>query len=218
LAVTVFYGVYAIALGQVLEWIISTFINAYPNKKLLNYSYNEQWNDIMPSLLLSLVMGAVVYSFKWLGLSVLITLIIQVCVGVILYVGMAWMFKLECFNYIYGDIYGKGNEKVAVQAYVEAYEEIILYEEENNIVFDYIFHASGTGTTQTGLICGSLLHGDDRKIIGISVARDAERGYDVIADNILAYMERQEDTAKIIHFEDKYVAGGYGNYNNQIED
>jgi D-cysteine desulfhydrase len=120
--------------------------------------------------------------------------------------------------YIYGDIYGKGNEKVAVQAYVEAYEEIILYEEENNIVFDYIFHASGTGTTQTGLICGSLLHGDDRKIIGISVARDAERGYDVIADNILAYMERQEDTAKIIHFEDKYVAGGYGNYNNQIED
>jgi D-cysteine desulfhydrase len=84
--------------------------------------------------------------------------------------------------YIYGDIYGKGNEKVAVQAYVEAYEEIILYEEENNIVFDYIFHASGTGTTQTGLICGSLLHGDDRKIIGISVARDAERGYDVIAD------------------------------------
>jgi D-cysteine desulfhydrase len=120
--------------------------------------------------------------------------------------------------YIYGDIYGKGNEKVAVQAYVEAYEEIIQYEAENGIVFDYIFHASGTGTTQSGLICGSLLHGDDRKIIGISVARDAERGCEVIADNILAYMERQEDTAKTIHFEDKYLAGGYGKYNDQIVD
>lgn len=100
LGVTVFYGVYAIALGQVLSSIISTFINAYPNKKLLNYSYIEQWNDIMPSLLLSLVMGVVVYSIKLLGLSALITLVIQVCVGVIFYVGLAWIFKLECFSYL----------------------------------------------------------------------------------------------------------------------
>ena len=51
LGVTVFYGVYAIALGQVLSGIISTFINAYPNKKLLDYSYIEQCNDIIQSLL-----------------------------------------------------------------------------------------------------------------------------------------------------------------------
>ncbi|WP_066633786.1 lipopolysaccharide biosynthesis protein [Desulfolucanica intricata] len=101
LAVTVFYGIYAIALGQVLSGIISSFINSYPNKELLNYSYKEQWSDIYPSLLLSLVMGAVVYSLKWLGMSVLITLIIQVCVGVIIYIGMAWMFKLECFTYLF---------------------------------------------------------------------------------------------------------------------
>jgi teichuronic acid exporter len=104
LGVTVFYGVYAIALGAVLSGIISTFINAYPNKKLLNYSYVEQWKDIMPSLLLSLVMGAVVYSLKWLGLSVLLTLIIQVFAGVILYVGLAWIFKLECFRYLLSTI------------------------------------------------------------------------------------------------------------------
>lgn len=100
LGVTVFYGVYAIALGQVLSGIISTFINAYPNKKMLGYSYIEQRNDIMPSLMLSLVMGAVVYSFKWLGMSVLATLIVQVCAGIILYIGMAWLFKLECFSYL----------------------------------------------------------------------------------------------------------------------
>jgi teichuronic acid exporter len=100
LAVTVFYGVYAIALGMVLSGIIASFINAYPNKDLLQYSYKEQWSDIYPSLLLSSVMGVVVYSFNWLGLSVLVTLIIQVCVGVILYVAMAWVFKLECFEYL----------------------------------------------------------------------------------------------------------------------
>ena len=32
----------------------------------------------------------------------------------------------------------------------------------------------------------------------------------MIANNILAYMEQQEDTAKTIHFEDKYLNGGYG--------
>jgi teichuronic acid exporter len=106
LAVTVFYGVYAIALGQVLSGIISSFINAYPNKELLNYSYKEQWNDIYPSLLLSLVMGVVVYSLKWLGLSVFLTLIIQVCVGIILYIGMAWIFKLECFRYLLSTLQG----------------------------------------------------------------------------------------------------------------
>ena len=100
LAVTVFYGVYAIALGMVLSGIITSFINAYPNKDLLQYSYKEQLSDMYPSFLLSIVMGVVVYSFKWLGLSVLVTLIIQVCIGVILSVGMAWIFKLECFNYL----------------------------------------------------------------------------------------------------------------------
>ncbi len=100
LAVTVFYGVYAIALGMVVSEIIASFINAYPNKDLLHYSYKEQWSDIYPSLLLSIVMGVVVYSIKWLGMSVIFTLIIQVCVGIILYVAMAWVFKLECFRYL----------------------------------------------------------------------------------------------------------------------
>ncbi len=100
LAVTVFYGVCAIALGSVLAGIIGSFVNAYPNTKLLNYSYIEQWKDIYPSLILSLVMGAVVYSIKWLSLSVVLTLTIQILVGIILYLGMAWVFKLESFSYL----------------------------------------------------------------------------------------------------------------------
>ncbi len=92
--------IYAIALGGVLGGIISTFINAHPNRKLLGYSYKEQWLDIAPSLLLSLVMGAAVYSLKWLGLSALITLVIQVVTGAVLYTALAWLFKLESFNYL----------------------------------------------------------------------------------------------------------------------
>jgi O-antigen/teichoic acid export membrane protein len=100
LGVTVFYGVYAIALGEIVSGVISTFINAYPNMKLLNYGYKEQWKDIMPSLLLSLVMGAMVYSVQLFGMTVWPTLIVQGFVGIILYVGMARIFKLECFTYL----------------------------------------------------------------------------------------------------------------------
>ena len=100
LGVTVFYGVYAIALGGIVSGLIGTIINSYPNTKLLNYSYKEQWKDIMPSLLLSLVMGALVYSVQFFGMTVWPTLIVQGFVGIILYVGMARIFKLECFTYL----------------------------------------------------------------------------------------------------------------------
>ncbi len=104
LGVTIFYGVYAIAIGMLVSGIISTFINAYPNLNLLNYSYKEQWKDIMPSLLLSLVMGAVVYNFKWFHMTEWLTLIVQVFVGGILYLGMARIFKLECLIYLINTI------------------------------------------------------------------------------------------------------------------
>lgn len=35
------------------------------------------------------------------------------------------------------------------------------------IVFDFIFHASGTGTTKSGLILGMLKHKDIKKIVSI---------------------------------------------------
>ena len=100
LAVTMLFGIYAIAFGEVFFGIIATFINAYPNKKLLNYNYIEQWNDIMPYLLLSLLMGAVIYLFKCVAFSPVTTVIIQVSVGVIFYLSMARLLKLECFNYL----------------------------------------------------------------------------------------------------------------------
>lgn len=120
--------------------------------------------------------------------------------------------------YIYGDIYGKGNEKVAVQAYVETYDEIKQFEKDNKISFDYIFHASGTGTTQSGLVSGSLLHGDDRHIIGISIARKAEHGKGIIAYNVSEYISERDsmNIENAICFEDKYVIGGYGKYNTEI--
>lgn len=100
LAISMFYGVYAIALGGLFSGIISTFINSYPNLKLLNYSYKEQIKDIIPSLLLSIVMGGIVYSILYLNMSPYITLFIQIFIGCIVYIGLSKIFKLECYEYL----------------------------------------------------------------------------------------------------------------------
>ncbi len=120
--------------------------------------------------------------------------------------------------YIYGNIYGKGNEKVAVQAYYEAYDEICEYEKRLGDKFDYIFHSSGTGMTQSGLICGKLKHGDSTKIVGISIARAKEVGKEIITNNISNYFKNEKVvfSDEDICFEDKYLCGGYGEYDNDV--
>ena len=100
LAISLPFGVYAIAVGEVVVGVISTFINAGPNKKLLDYGYKHQLIDILPSLFLSLFMGVVIYNIEWLGLTAICTLVFQVCAGVTIYAGLAWILKLECFTYL----------------------------------------------------------------------------------------------------------------------
>ena len=100
LAISLPFGVHAIAMGQVVSGIISTFINAFPNKKLLDYSYVEQWKDIVPSLLIAVLMGFVVYLFNFAGLIAWQQLILQVVVGVIVYIGLAKLFGLQSFAYL----------------------------------------------------------------------------------------------------------------------
>lgn len=66
---------------------------------------------------------------------------------------------------------GGGHGNLGTQAYVDCYKEIEDFEASYNVHFDYIFLASGTGTTQAGLICGKLLRHDNKQIVGISIAR-----------------------------------------------
>ncbi len=100
LIISLRFGIFALAWGLVLSGVISSFINAYPNKKLLNYSYIEQWKDIMPSLLISLLMGSIVYMLNFLNIAELLKLILQVVVGVAAYILLAKLLKVEGFSYL----------------------------------------------------------------------------------------------------------------------
>lgn len=101
---TVFISVYALALSMAISTIISSFVNAFPNKKLLNYSYFEQIKDILPSIAISLFMAVVVYLIGLIKLPLAVILLIQICSGGIIYLGLSYLFKLESFTYLLGMI------------------------------------------------------------------------------------------------------------------
>lgn len=119
---------------------------------------------------------------------------------------------------------GGGHGNTGTQAYVDCYNEIKAFEQENGIHFDYIFFASGTGTTHSGLVCGQLLCKDERTIIGISIARKNPRGRDVVIESVSEYMQMrnvaipaEEIEAKTI-FKDDYTGEGYGKNSGEIKE
>lgn len=104
LFITVPIGIYAMLIGSCCTSFVSAAINAWPNKKLLNYSYFEQVKDILPSLVLSLIMCALCFLVFLLHLGTWTTLILQIIAGAVFYITAAWLLKLECFTYLLNTI------------------------------------------------------------------------------------------------------------------
>lgn len=100
LAITLPYGVYAMALSLLFTSVLSQLINSWPNAKLLGYSYAKQLKDMLPAILLSVVMGLAVYPVTLLGWSDWLTLPVQVVLGAAVYVAGSVIFKLDSFNYL----------------------------------------------------------------------------------------------------------------------
>jgi O-antigen/teichoic acid export membrane protein len=106
------FGVYVLTVGQILVSLVSSIVNAQPNKKLLDYGYLEQIKDILPSLLLSLLMGSVTYSLLFFNLPPLFTMILQVLIGISLYLLLSVFLKLESYVYLKDTLLSLGKRKI----------------------------------------------------------------------------------------------------------
>lgn len=114
LIITVRYGVMAMAYGMLLDGLICQFVNAVPNIRLIGYKYIRQLGDIVPSVLLACLMGAAVYSVTLIGLGNLATILIQIPLGVAVYVLLSVISRNDSFYYILSIIknFGRKGEKV----------------------------------------------------------------------------------------------------------
>ena len=105
LAIWLFRSPVGIAMSAAITAPLGSFVNAYPNKKLLNYGFIEQMKDFVPSFLLSLAMGGAVFfggNFltEYLNLAPVLLLIVSVIAGFLLYLGLAKVLHFECLDYL----------------------------------------------------------------------------------------------------------------------
>lgn len=100
LLVTMRISVMAMAYSLLVSMVTSMVINSWPNKKLLKYSFKEQIIDILPDIFIAIFMGVVVSIIYIFNLSDVMTLAIQIPLGVIVYIGLSIIFKIEEFQYL----------------------------------------------------------------------------------------------------------------------
>lgn len=103
-------SVQAIAINMAVLSTLFLFVNAYPNRKYINYSVKEQLCDIFPSLIMSLIMAVLVYSIRFiLPFADLTILLIQIITGCFFYIMMSYITHNNEYIYIRKLIVSKFN-------------------------------------------------------------------------------------------------------------
>lgn len=102
----VLQDLYAIVAGSMIIGAIATFINAFPNKKVIGYSYFEQLRDITPALLLSVASGAAAFALGTVLSGDLLLIVLEFIVLVVVYFLLAWLFRVEELFYLVNTLRG----------------------------------------------------------------------------------------------------------------
>lgn len=128
-------------------------------------------------------------------------------------------YKANAFSPYY--IWGGGHNLEGGLAYIYAVEELKQYCEKENWIPDYIFHASGTGSTQAGILAGlDKYQLSNTEVIGISVGRKSEQASKIVADFYKDLCEKYEIdySAKSSIVLDDYLMGGYACFNKELKE
>lgn len=88
-------GIEMIAVSLLLTSITSSIVNAFPNKRLIDYSYGEQIRDLIPATLLSVIMGVLIWGITLLPISNISQLIIMIPLGAVIYLIGSRKMRLE---------------------------------------------------------------------------------------------------------------------------
>lgn len=94
------YGLYAFVFTYALTSWIFLIPEAFVCKKILKYTFAEQISDIISPLLISTLMAIIIYPISFLTMNIIFTILVQVIVGIIIYIGFAFLFKIESFFYV----------------------------------------------------------------------------------------------------------------------
>ncbi len=99
LIVGVNINVLGLALAMLVYDVYALVVNMYQLHKYVSYSLWEQFRDMLSALLLGAVMAVLVLLIPSVN-SLILTLVVKVLAGAVIYVVGSMLFRLETFNYL----------------------------------------------------------------------------------------------------------------------
>lgn len=105
-----------------------------------------------------------------------------------------------------------GSTETGALGYIDCMKEITDFAEKSNIKFGHMFHATGTGGTQSGLIIGKNIFKFDGNINSIAITKNAKQISEEV--NILCKkvcgITGANFTIEDIYVDDNYIGKTYG--------
>lgn len=93
-------GIEILILTDAIVFIIYSLISSVPNKKYIGYGCKEQFMDLFPIYLISFVMSLFIYTINFLNFTIMVTLLLQITGGLLIFVYLAYKLRLESLYYI----------------------------------------------------------------------------------------------------------------------
>lgn len=106
-AVFIIKNVLAIALVSLLTTLVSLIGFTSCTGHFLKYTFKMQMQDLLPPIIMGGIMCAVVVFVGQLQIPALLLLLLQILIGVVIYLGLSFLFKVEAFTYLLGMIKSK---------------------------------------------------------------------------------------------------------------
>lgn len=98
------FGVFVIALTSPFNSLYAMAMNMKPTRKLLNYSFKEQINDIIPAIFMALIIAIATIPFTFFNFNSYLIFILQITTGILTFVIVSKVFKIDSYDYILNTI------------------------------------------------------------------------------------------------------------------
>ena len=99
--IAILLGIKAMIIGMMVEALIGYYLNSYWSGRKLGYSMREQVKDILPSFLLAISIGIIVFGIAYVfPLKAIWTLLLQIATGGLLTIAFCEIVKFRDYIYI----------------------------------------------------------------------------------------------------------------------
>lgn len=107
LFISIPFGIAGMCWGRVIYALIATYMNTRYTKSLIGLSFATQIKDILPSLIIAILMGGIVYCSIVLFSSVVLQLFVGFVVGAGCYIAISFVFKMDSLHELFSLIKNK---------------------------------------------------------------------------------------------------------------